>query len=118
MVLIAIGVAPNSEVILETAGVATDNGFIVIDENLRTNVPGIYAIRTSPAAVTHVASARGRRRGTHSRHERAPSRVRTTSSCRAPTPQVAVSATRAQARRRFRVKIGRFRLSPTARRWD
>jgi len=63
VVLVAIGVAPNSEGIgLETAGVATDKrGFIVVDEYLRTNVPGVYAIGdvTGKLLLAHVASAQG-----------------------------------------------------------
>jgi len=45
-VLSAVGRVPNSEGIgLDTAGVKTDErGFIPVDEHLRTNVEGIYAI--------------------------------------------------------------------------
>jgi dihydrolipoamide dehydrogenase len=44
-VLVAIGRAPNSEDIgLETVGVAVERGFITVDGQMRTNVPGIYAI--------------------------------------------------------------------------
>ncbi len=45
-VLSAVGRVPNSEDVgLDAAGVEVDDrGFIVVDEYLRTNVPGIYAI--------------------------------------------------------------------------
>ena len=44
-VLSAVGRAPNTEDLgLEKAGVKTEKGFIVVDELLRTNVEGIYAI--------------------------------------------------------------------------
>ncbi|MEM7416589.1 MAG: dihydrolipoyl dehydrogenase [Gemmatimonadota bacterium] len=45
-VLSAVGRVPNSEDVgLDAAGVKTDDrGFIVVDEQLRTNVPGVYAI--------------------------------------------------------------------------
>jgi dihydrolipoamide dehydrogenase len=44
-VLSAVGRAPNTEDLgLEKAGVKTERGFIVVDELLRTNVEGIYAI--------------------------------------------------------------------------
>lgn len=44
-VLSAVGRAPNTEDIgLEKAGVKVERGFIVVDEALRTNVEGIYAI--------------------------------------------------------------------------
>jgi len=45
-ILVSVGRRPNSENIgLDKVGVKTDQrGFIVVDEKLRTNVPGIYAI--------------------------------------------------------------------------
>jgi dihydrolipoamide dehydrogenase len=62
IVLSAVGVTPNTENIgLESAGVKTDKGKIVVDEFYRTNVPGVYAIGdiTSGPALAHVASAEG-----------------------------------------------------------
>jgi dihydrolipoamide dehydrogenase len=62
VVLSAAGVTPNTENIgLETLGVATDRGFIKVDEHYRTNVPGIYAIGDvlPTQALAHVASAEG-----------------------------------------------------------
>lgn len=63
MVLVAIGVAPNSDNLgLETAGVTTDKrGFIPVDDTMRTNVPGIYAIGdvTGKLLLAHVASSQG-----------------------------------------------------------
>lgn len=59
-VLVAIGVQGNSEGIgLETAGVSTDRGFIPVDDYMRTNVPGVYAIGdvTGKLPLAHVASA-------------------------------------------------------------
>ncbi|MEO6772803.1 MAG: dihydrolipoyl dehydrogenase [Kofleriaceae bacterium] len=45
-ILLSIGRRPNSENLgLDTAGVALDKrGFVIADDHLRTNVPGIYAI--------------------------------------------------------------------------
>lgn len=44
-VLSAVGRSPNTEDLgLDRAGVMTERGFIVVDERLRTNVEGIYAI--------------------------------------------------------------------------
>jgi len=60
--LIAIGVRPNSERLgLEHVGVQVQRGFIGVDEHMRTNVPGIYAIGdvTGKLALAHVASAQG-----------------------------------------------------------
>ncbi len=61
-VLIAIGVQPNSENLgLESIGVKTERGNIVVDDQMRTNVPGVYAIGdvTGKLALAHVASAQG-----------------------------------------------------------
>jgi dihydrolipoamide dehydrogenase len=61
-ILIAIGVRPNSENIgLEDVGVETEQGNIVVDDHMRTNVPGVYAIGdvTGKMALAHVASAQG-----------------------------------------------------------
>lgn len=63
LVLIATGVRPNSENLgLETVGVATSRpGFVEVDEYLRTNVPGVYAVGdlTGRVLLAHVASAQG-----------------------------------------------------------
>ncbi len=61
-VLVAIGVAPNSENLgLEEVGVKTDRGFIQVDERMQTNVPGIYAIGdvVGGPQLAHVASEEG-----------------------------------------------------------
>ena len=58
VVLSAAGVSPNIENIgLETLGIKTDRGTIVVDEFYRTNVPCIYAIGDVLAtqALAHVA---------------------------------------------------------------
>lgn len=60
--LIAIGVQPNTRDIgLETVGVKTERGSIVVDEAMRTSVSGVYAIGdvTGKMALAHVASAQG-----------------------------------------------------------
>jgi dihydrolipoamide dehydrogenase len=60
--LIAIGVRPNSEGVgLEEIGVKIERGYMVIDDAMRTSVPGVYAIGdvTGKLALAHVASAQG-----------------------------------------------------------
>ena len=60
--LIAIGVRPNSANLgLEELGVQVERGNIVVDDRMRTNVPGVYAIGdvTGKLALAHVASAQG-----------------------------------------------------------
>jgi len=61
-VLVSIGVQPNSDGIgLEALGVRTERGYIVIDDKMRTNVPGIYAVGdvTGKVMLAHVAQAQG-----------------------------------------------------------
>ena len=61
--LVAVGFKPNSEGIgLEEVGVETDKrGFVVVDERMRTNIPGIWAIGdlTGKLLLAHTASAMG-----------------------------------------------------------
>jgi len=61
-VLMAIGVQPNSNDLgLEELGIATQSGYIQIDDNMSTSVPGVYAVGdvTGKLALAHVASAQG-----------------------------------------------------------
>jgi dihydrolipoamide dehydrogenase len=60
--LVGIGVQGNTDGIgLETIGVRVERSFIPVDEQMRTNVPGVYAIGdvTGPPLLAHVASAQG-----------------------------------------------------------
>lgn len=62
IVLSAVGVSSNIENVgLETLGIKTDKGKIVVDEFYNTNVKGVYAIGDVVAgpALAHVASAEG-----------------------------------------------------------
>ena len=61
-VLVAIGVQANTEGLgLDGVGVATERGFIQVNDDMSTNVPGIYAIGdvTGKLLLAHVASAQG-----------------------------------------------------------
>jgi len=61
-VLLAVGVQPNTDGIgLGSVGVETDRGFIVVDEQMRTNVPNVYAAGdvTGKLLLAHVAFAQG-----------------------------------------------------------
>ena len=61
--LVAVGFKPNSKGIgLEEVGVETDKrGFVVVDERMQTNVPGIWAIGdlTGKLLLAHTASSMG-----------------------------------------------------------
>ena len=118
VVLVAIGVAPNTEGIgLDAAGVHTDKrGFIVVDEYLRTNVPGVYSIGdvTGKLLLAHVASAQGIVAAEHiAGHETRPMRDADYAfmpRCTYCHPQVAsLGYTEAQAKEKgYEIKIGRF----------
>jgi len=62
-VLVAVGIRPNTEGLgLEEVGVAVDaQGFIQVDDRMRTSVPGVYAIGdvTGKLPLAHVGSAQG-----------------------------------------------------------
>ncbi len=61
-VLLGVGVQPNSDGMgLEDQGVATENGFIQVDERMRTNVTGVYAVGdvTGKLPLAHVAFTQG-----------------------------------------------------------
>lgn len=67
-VLMAVGRGANVEGLgLENAGVEYSPKGIVVDDNMRTNVPGIYAIGDVNARMmlAHVASAQGKRALNH-----------------------------------------------------
>ncbi len=61
-VLVAIGARPNSENLgLTEIGVRVERGWVVVDDHLRTDVPGVYGIGdvTGKLPLAHVASAQG-----------------------------------------------------------
>jgi dihydrolipoamide dehydrogenase len=61
-VLLAVGFRPNSEDLgLETLGVKTEKGRVLIDDRLATSVPGVWAIGdvTGKLMLAHVGSAMG-----------------------------------------------------------
>jgi dihydrolipoamide dehydrogenase len=117
-VLVAVGVAPNSDGLgLEAAGVATDKrGFIVADEFMRTNVPGVYAIGdvTGKLLLAHVASSQGIVAAEHVAGH-APRPIKEADYAFMPRatychPQVAsLGYTEAQAKEKGReIKVGKF----------
>ena len=61
-VLLGVGVQPNSDGMgLEEQGVQMDRGFIQVDERMRTNVTGVYAVGdvTGKLPLAHVAFTQG-----------------------------------------------------------
>lgn len=115
-VLVAIGVQPNSEDLgLEELGIATQKGYIQIDDAMATNLPGVYAVGdvTGKLALAHVASAQGVTAVEHIAGLE-PQPLDYVSMPRATycQPQVAsFGLTEAQARDQGRqVKVGRFNV--------
>ena len=67
-VLLAIGSVPNSEHLgLDAAGVAHDGGYVTVDHNCLSNVPGIYAAGdlSGKLPLSSVASMQGRKIAEH-----------------------------------------------------
>jgi dihydrolipoamide dehydrogenase len=114
LVLSAAGVMSNLENIgLETLGIKTDKGKVVVNEWYQTNVPGIYAIGdiTDGPALAHVASAEGiicvEKIGGHNPQ---PLDYGNMPSCTYCQPEIAsVGMTEPQAKEAgFELKIGKF----------
>lgn len=117
LVLSAAGVASNIENIgLETLGIKTDKGKVVVNQWYETNVAGIYAIGdiTEGPALAHVASAEGiicveKIAGHHPQ----PLDYGNIPSCTYAQPEIAsVGMTEEQAKAAgFELKIGKFPFS-------
>lgn len=117
LVLSAAGVASNFENIgLETLGIKTDKGKVVVNQWYETNVAGIYAIGdiTDGPALAHVASAEGiicveKIAGHHPQ----PLDYGNIPSCTYAQPEIAsVGMTEEQAKAAgFELKIGKFPFS-------
>ncbi|MDR3144941.1 MAG: dihydrolipoyl dehydrogenase [Treponema sp.] len=62
IVIMAVGRRPLTKNLgLEAAGIASERGFITVDDRLRTNVPGVYAVGdlTGKIQLAHAAGAQG-----------------------------------------------------------
>jgi dihydrolipoamide dehydrogenase len=116
-VLMAVGRGPLSKGIgLETIGVATDRGFVRVDEFMRTNVPGVYAIGdlVPTAALAHVASAEGVVAVEHmAGRETRPINYDRVPGCTYCSPEIgSIGLTEAKARERgYEVAVGKFPFS-------
>jgi len=123
ILLSAVGVAANIEGIgLETLGIKTDKGRILVDKYGQTNVPGIYAIGDcSPGqALAHVASKEGivcveaiAYAENKYHHQPEPIDYNNIPGCTYCVPEIAsVGYTEKQAKEQgYEVKVGKFPLS-------
>ncbi len=115
-VLVAIGVQPNTENLgLEALGVATQRGYIQVDDGMATNVPGVFAVGdvTGKLALAHVASAQGVLAVEHiAGQETQPLDYPGMPRCTYCHPQIAsLGLTEAQAKEQgYDVKVGRFNV--------
>ncbi|MEA3299683.1 MAG: dihydrolipoyl dehydrogenase [Pseudomonadota bacterium] len=117
-VILAVGITGNIDNLgLEELGVATERGFIVTDEQCRTNVVGLYAIGdvAGPPWLAHKASHEGvhcveRIAGVGNSHPLDRTRIPGCTYCR---PQVAsIGLTEEQAKKAGRpIRVGRFNLA-------
>jgi dihydrolipoamide dehydrogenase len=114
VVLVAVGVRGNVEDLgLEALGIGVEKSFIKVDDDLRTQVEGVYAIGDvcGPPALAHVASAEGVHAVEHiAGLNPRPVDYPSIPACIYCHPQVAsVGLSEKEAREQgFEVKVGRF----------
>jgi dihydrolipoamide dehydrogenase len=116
-ILMAVGRKPLSEGIgLETAGVATEKGYILVDGFMRTNVPGLYAVGdvVPTPQLAHVASAEAVVAVEHmAGREARPLNYDQVPGCTYCSPEIgSIGLTEAKARERgYDVAVGKFPFS-------
>lgn len=114
IVLSAVGVIANIENIgLETLGVKTDKGKIIVDPNQQTSIAGLYAIGdcTPGQALAHVATREGINAAEHlAGHKITPLDYNNVPGCTYTTPEVAsVGYTEKAAKDAgYDIKVGKF----------
>ena len=111
--LVSIGRQFNSEGVgLQQVGVRTENGKIVVNERMETNIPGIYAVGdvASRYLLAHVASAEGVVAAQNCMGEKAEIDYGTVPSCVFTIPEIAkVGMTEDEAKTEgYEFKVGRF----------
>ncbi|MHC5067397.1 MAG: dihydrolipoyl dehydrogenase [Planctomycetota bacterium] len=116
-VLVAVGMQPNTEDLgLHDAGISTDaRGFIAVDANQQTNVPGVYAIGdvAGKQLLAHKASFEGEAAIGHICGHPQPVDYSQIPGCTYCQPQVAsVGLTEAKAKEAgHKIKVGRFQFA-------
>jgi dihydrolipoamide dehydrogenase len=116
-VLVGLGFLPSSEDLgLEDLGVRVERGNIVINDQMQTNVPGIYAVGdvTGKLRLAHVAFAMGEVAAeTIAGHETIRLDMNSMPRCTYSAPQVAsIGLTEEQARAQGEVRVGTFPFRP------
>ena len=113
LVLVAVGRKPNIEGLgLERVGIKTEQGSIVVNERMETNIPGIYAAGDAIGGIllAHVASAEGEVAVENALGRDSVMDYRVVPRCIYTMPEVAaVGLTESQAREKgLNLKIGNF----------
>lgn len=116
-VLVGLGFRPNSENLgLEALGVQVERGHIVVDEYMRTSVPGIYAVGdvNGKLKLAHVAFAMGEVAAeTIAGHETIKLDMNSMPRCTYSAPQIAsIGLSEEQARAQGDVRVGTFPFRP------
>lgn len=120
VVILATGRKPETATLgLEAAGVETERGFVKVDDELRTNVPHIYAIGdiTGKQQLAHVATAQGVVAAHNAAGEHRQMDYSAVPGCIYTTPEIAcVGLTEDKAKEAgYAVKTGRFNVSGNGR---
>jgi dihydrolipoamide dehydrogenase len=117
VVLLGVGVQPNTDGIgLEKLGIALNKGFVEVNDQMATNVPGVYAVGdvTGKMALAHVAFAQGEVAATVIAGREAPVlRYKNMPRATYCQPQVAsIGLTEAEAKvQSLSIKVGKFPFS-------
>jgi dihydrolipoamide dehydrogenase len=112
-VLLSVGRRPNTDDLgIEKLGLAVDNGRIVVNERMETNIPGIYAIGDviGGLMLAHVAMEEGKCAVENSLGADCKIDYQAAPRCVYTSPEVAgVGLTEAEAKKEYGdIKIGRF----------
>jgi dihydrolipoamide dehydrogenase len=115
-VLMAAGRRPYTEGLgLESVGVKTEQGRIVVNNDMQTTTTGIYAIGDviGGMMLAHVATAEGRVAAEHIMGEGRPMDYTSVPRCIYTSPEAAsVGLTEAEAKKKYgEIRVGRFPLS-------
>lgn len=120
-VIVATGRKANSaDLDLDAAGIRTEKGFILVDDQMRTNISNIYAIGdlTGKIQLAHVASAQGLVAAANAcGKEEKRMRYDVVPACIYTNPEIAsVGLTEAQAKKRgFSIVVGTFNVGTNGR---
>ncbi|MDH5696830.1 MAG: FAD-dependent oxidoreductase, partial [Dehalococcoidia bacterium] len=112
-VLVAVGRWPNTDELgVEKLGIALDNGRIIVNERMETNISGVYAIGdvVGGLMLAHVAMAEGRCAAENAMGLDARMDYRAVPRCIYVSPEMAgVGLTEAEAKKEYQdVQVGRF----------